>query len=54
MERPSAIFFNGKYSGLDNFCCIEVLAFYVLERKSSKACEYSPDELDDNLIENNH
>ena len=54
MERLSATFCNGKYSILDNFCYAEFLAYYTLESKSSKTGEYQPDELDDNLIENNH
>ena len=54
MERPNVIFCNGEYSVLDNFCCAEFLAYYTLENKSSKTCEYQPDELDDNPIENNH
>ena len=41
-------------SVLDYFCCAEFLAYYTLENKSSKTCEYQPDELDDNPIENNH
>ena len=53
-ERPSTIFFNRKYSILDDFCYVEFLAYYTLEIKSSKTVEYQPDELDDNLIENNH
>ena len=54
MGRPNATFFNGKYSLLNKFCHAELLASYALEKKSSKACEYQPDEFDDNLIENNH
>ena len=53
MERPSAIFCNGKYSILDNFCYAEFLAYYTFENKLSKTGEYQPDELDDNLIEKN-
>ena len=30
------------------------MAYYTLENKSNKICEYQPDELDDNLIENNN
>ena len=30
------------------------MAYYTLENKPSKTGEYQPDELDDNLIENNH
>ena len=54
MERPSATFCNGKYSVLNYFCYAEVLAYYTLENKSNTTCEYQPDELDDNLIDNNH
>ena len=32
----------------------QFLAFYARENKSNKTSEYLPDELDDNLIENNH
>ena len=53
MERPSATFCNGKYSILDNFCYAEFLAYYTFENKPSKTGENQPDELDDNLIENN-
>ena len=34
--------------------CKRFLAYYTLENKPNKTCEYQPDELDDNLIENNH
>ena len=44
----------GKYSILDDFCYTEFAANYALENKSSKVCEYQPNKLDDNLIENNH
>ena len=54
MERPSATFCNGKYRVLNGFCYAEFLAYYMLENKSNKTCEYQPDELDDNLIENSH
>ena len=54
MERPNATFCNGKYRVLNDFCYTEFLAHYTLENKSNKTCEYQPDELDDNLIENNH
>ena len=54
MERPSATFCNGKYRVLKDFCYAEFLAYYKLENKSNKTCEYQPDEFDDNLIENNH
>ena len=39
---------------LEDFCYAEFLAYYTPENKSSKTCEYQPDELDDSLIENNH
>ena len=54
MERPNATSCNGKYSILDDFCYAEFWAYYTLENKPSKTGEYQPDELDDNLIENNH
>ena len=54
MERPSATFCNGKYSIVDDFCCVEFLAYYTLENKPSKNRGYQPDEFDDYLIENNH
>ena len=54
MERPSATFCNEKYRVLNDFCYTEFLAHYTLENESNKTCEYQPDELDDNLIENNH
>ena len=54
LERPSAIFCNGKHSILDDFCYAKFSAYYALENKSSKTGEYQSDELNDNLIENNH
>ena len=54
MEKPSASFCNGKYSLLNHFCYVKFLAYYTLERKSDKTCNYQLDESDDNLIENNH
>ena len=54
MERPSATFCNGKYGVLNNFCFPEILACYILEKKSNNISEYRPNESDDNLIENNH
>ena len=54
MEKTSARFCNGKYSVLSDFCYVELLLYYTLENISDKNCEYQPDELDDNLIENNH
>ena len=53
-ERPSVTVCKGKYSILNNFCCAELLAYYTLENKSNKTCEYQSGELDDNLIEKNH
>ena len=40
--------------GTTLFCYAEFFVYYTLENKSSKNCEYQPDELNDNLIENNH
>ena len=54
MEIPNATFCNGKYIILDDLCYAEFLAYYTLENKPNKTGEYQPDELDDNLIENNH
>ena len=54
MERQSAAFCNEKYIILDDFCYANFLAYYTLENNSNKTSEYQPDELDDNLIENNH
>ena len=54
MERPSTVFCNGKYSVLNDFCYAEFLAYYTLENKLNKTCEYQSDELHDYLIENNH
>ena len=53
MERSSATFCHRKYSILYNFCYAEFLAYFSLENNSSNTCDYHPDELDDNLIENN-
>ena len=53
MERPTATFCSRKYSVLNDSGYAEVLAYYTLDNKSSKTCEYQSDELDDNLIENN-
>ena len=50
MERPSATFCNGKYSIVDDFCCVEFLAYYTLENKPSKNRGYQPDEFDDYLM----
>ena len=51
MYKPSVTFCYGKYSifATQNFYHIT-----TLENKLSKTCEYQPDEVDDNLIENNH
>ena len=54
MERPNATFCNIKYGILDSFSHVEFLAYDTLGNKSSKTYEYQPDELDNNLIENNH
>ena len=54
IERPNATFCHGKYSALNYFCYAEFLAYYTLESKSNNTCDYQPDELDDNLIKNNH
>ena len=56
MERPSATFRNRKYCVLNDFCYAEFLAYYTLENKLNKTCDElnQPDELDDNLTENNH
>ena len=48
MERLNATFCNGKFDVLNDFCYAEFLAYYTLESKSIKTCEYQPDELDDN------
>ena len=53
MERPSATFCHRKYSISYNFCYAEFLAYFSLENNSSNTCDYHPDKLDDNLIENN-
>ena len=53
MEKLKGTFCNEKHKLLNNFCSAEFLAIYTLESKSCKTCEYKPDELDDNLIENN-
>ena len=54
IERSSATLYKGKYSILEDFCYGEFLGCYTIENKSSKTCDYQRDELDDNLIENNH
>ena len=43
VERPSAVFCNGKYSVLNDFCYAKCFAYYTLENKSSNSCEYQPD-----------
>ena len=53
MEKLKGTFCNEKHKLLNNICSAEFLAIYTLESKSCKTCEYKPDELDDNLIENN-
>ena len=54
MERPCATFCNGKDSILENFYYAEFLAYYTIENKSSKTCEYYTDELNENVVKNNH
>ena len=54
MEIPSATFCSGKYGILEDFCHAGCLAYYTLENRLSKTCEYQPGKLDNNLIENNH
>ena len=49
-----ATFCRGKYRTLHDFFMQNFLANYTLGNKSSRTYEYHPDELDDNLIENNH
>ena len=39
---------------LDEFYLAESLTYYTLENKPNKTGEYQLNELDDNLIENNH
>ena len=41
-------------SVLNDFCYAEFLEYYTLDNNSNKTCEYQPDELDDNLIDNGH
>ena len=43
-----------KIQYLDDLCYTEFLGYYRLENKSSKTSQCEPNELDDNLIENNH
>ena len=54
MERPSGTFCSDKYATSDDFCYAEFSAYYTRENKPSKTVDYQPDELDDNLTENNH
>ena len=54
VERSSATLYKGKYIIFEDFCYREFLGCYKIENKSSKTCDYQWDELDDNLIENNH
>ena len=39
---------------MNGFCDAGFLEYYTPEYKSNKICEYQPDKLDDNLIENNN
>ena len=52
MERTT--FCNGKYIVLNDLRYAWFLAYYTLGNKSSKTCEYQPDELDDNLTQNKY
>ena len=45
---------NGKYRIGEDFCCKEFLTYYTFENKSSNTYHHQQDELDDNLIVNNH
>ena len=54
MWRLSAKSCNGKYRIWEDFCCKEFLTYYTFENKSSNTYHYQQDELDDNLIVNNH
>ena len=54
IERPNATFCHGKYSALNDFCYAKFLAYYTIESKPNNTYDYQPDELNDNLIENNH
>ena len=54
MQRPRAIFWNGKYCITDDFCYKVFFACYIFENKLSKTSEYKPDKLDDNLFQNSH
>ena len=45
---------NEKCGILDDFCYAELLAYYTLENRQNKTCEYCPDELDYYLLDNNH
>ena len=49
MERTT--FCNGKYIVLNDLRYAWFLAYYTPGNKSSKTCEYQPDELDDNLTQ---
>ena len=40
IERLSATFCNNKFSVLSYFCYVELLAYYPLENKQIKTCEY--------------
>ena len=54
LEIPNATFCKGKCIVSKNCYYVDILACYTFENKSNKTCKYQPDELDDNLIENNH
>lgn len=54
MKRLSATFCNGEYSVFNGFSYAGFPAYWTLKTKSNKTCECQPDELDDNLMENNH
>ena len=53
MKRPSATFCNGKNSVLNNLLR-RIKAYYTLENKVSKTCEYLPNKTYNNLIEDIH
>ena len=56
MERPSATSWNGKYSALNAVLYIFVTQTFphMTDLKINKTCKHQPDELDDNLVQNNH
>ena len=43
-----------QYSPMENTVLNEFSSYYAYENKSDKISEYQPDELNDNLIKNNH